>query len=213
MSNVFTLEFIHWYFRYTIITWHNVVNTDTSFITTFIFAKVWWWSLSAQQEKVIGSSICQHWDQCFHGFLPLIELTTQDMHQSTGLRWMLWKKPIQVRKYNEHVNHCSFHSAKSGPGSTYLILYCVFRVCSWLDAAQNLKRYWTVQRQQRYGFSSIACDQAIEQTANRDSKTKGGLIGFTLNKGAVNRWILSQSERSAITRQCQIMSGAVDNER
>lgn len=84
---------------------------------------------------------------------------------------------------------------------------------SQLDAAENMKNHWTVQRQKRYGFSSIACDQAIEQTANRDSKTKGGLIGFTLNKGAVERWILSQSERSAITRQCQVMAGAVDDER
>ena len=78
---------------------------------------------------------------------------------------------------------------------------------------ENLKDHWTVQRQQRYGFSSIACDQAIEQTANRDSKTKGGLIGFTLNKGAVDRWMLSQSERSAITRQCQRMAGTENDER
>lgn len=84
---------------------------------------------------------------------------------------------------------------------------------SQLDTAGNMKNHWTVQRQKRYGFSSIACDQAIEQTANRDSKTKAGLIGFTLNKGAVERWILSQSERSAITRQCQVMAGAVDDER
>jgi hypothetical protein len=82
-----------------------------------------------------------------------------------------------------------------------------------LDAFENLKKNWTVQRQHRYGFSAIACDQAIEQTANRDSKTKGGLVGFTLNRGAVTRWILSQSERSAITWQCQKMAGIVDDER
>ena len=74
-----------------------------------------------------------------------------------------------------------------------------------------MKSHRTVQRQKRYGFSLISCDQAIEQTVN--SKTKGGLIGFTLNKGAVERWILSQSERSTITRQCQIMASAVDDER
>ena len=76
-----------------------------------------------------------------------------------------------------------------------------------------MKNHWTVQQQKRHGFSSIACDQATEQMANRDSKTKGGLIDFTLNKGAVEMWILSQSERSAITQQCQIMAGAVDDER
>ena len=82
-----------------------------------------------------------------------------------------------------------------------------------LGAAENLKKHWTVQRQGRYGFSAIACDQAIEQTANKDSKTKAGLVGFTLNRRAVNRWILSQSERYAIKRQCQKMAGVIDDER
>lgn len=66
---------------------------------------------------------------------------------------------------------------------------------------------WTVQQQDRYAFSSIACDQAIEQTLNRDSKTKVGLTGFSLNRGAVHRWILAQNERAAIARQCEIMAG------
>ena len=66
---------------------------------------------------------------------------------------------------------------------------------------------FVAQRQQNHGFAQIACDQVIEQTANRDSKTKGGLSGFTLNKGAVYRWTLSQHERAAITRECQEMAG------
>lgn len=92
-----------------------------------------------------------------------------------------------------------------------LLLFMInFRI---LDAVENLKAHWTVQRQERYGFSSIACDQAIVQTANRDSKTKGGVIGFTLNKGAVHRWMLSQSERCAIARECQIMAGTLNDDR
>ena len=35
---------------------------------------------------------------------------------------------------------------------------------------------------------------------------KGGLVGFTLNRGAVHRWILGQAERSAISRMCQDMA-------
>jgi hypothetical protein len=84
-----------------------------------------------------------------------------------------------------------------------------FRIC----AAENLKRHWTVQRQQRYGFSSMVSRPSHRADGEQNSKTKGGLIGLTLTKGAVNRWILSLSERSAITRQCQIMASAVDNER
>lgn len=66
---------------------------------------------------------------------------------------------------------------------------------------------FVAQRQQTYAFSNIACDQVIEQTANRDSKTKGGLTGFSLNKGAVHRWTLTHHERAAITMECRGMAG------
>ena len=56
-------------------------------------------------------------------------------------------------------------------------------------------------------FAQIACDQTIEQTANRDSKTKGGMTGFTTSKGTVNRWIWSHHARGAITRECEAMAG------
>ena len=67
---------------------------------------------------------------------------------------------------------------------------------------------WTVQRQDQHGFASIACDQAIEQTVNRDSKTSTGITNFSLDRAAVHRWILSQNERAAITRQCQTLAGS-----
>ena len=34
-------------------------------------------------------------------------------------------------------------------------------------------------------FSPIACDQAIEVTCNRDSKTNGGINGFSQNVAAL----------------------------
>lgn len=43
---------------------------------------------------------------------------------------------------------------------------------------------------------------------NRDSKTKGGLIGFSLNRAAIHRWLLAQSERAAIANQCKDLAGA-----
>ncbi|KAL1251048.1 hypothetical protein QQF64_018844 [Cirrhinus molitorella] len=75
----------------------------------------------------------------------------------------------------------------------------------------SVKGQWTVQRQSVHGFASIACDQAIEQTCNRDSKTKGGLTGLTQNRDAVHRWILSQHERAAIARQCEAMADSMLN--
>ena len=70
-----------------------------------------------------------------------------------------------------------------------------------------MSRNFAIQRQSHHAFSGVACDQTIEQTVNRDAKTKGGLIGFTLNHGAVHRWLLSQSERAAITKQCKSLAG------
>ncbi|KAJ8048475.1 hypothetical protein HOLleu_00804 [Holothuria leucospilota] len=66
---------------------------------------------------------------------------------------------------------------------------------------------FVVQRQSQYAFSQLACDQAIEQTCNRDTKTKGGLTGFSINKGAVHRWMLSSHERATITSECEAMAG------
>ncbi len=63
---------------------------------------------------------------------------------------------------------------------------------------ETLRLNWTVQRQPASAFSSISCDQAIEQTCNRDSKTKGGLIGITMNKGTVNFHFPSKCVKSII---------------
>jgi hypothetical protein len=44
----------------------------------------------------------------------------------------------------------------------------------------DLKLNRTVQRQKLYGFSGTTCDQTIEQTCNRDAKTKGYYV-FLVN--------------------------------
>ena len=38
-------------------------------------------------------------------------------------------------------------------------------------------------------FNCVATDKALEQTVNRDGKSKGGVIGLTLRKYALNRWL------------------------
>ncbi|XP_065671561.1 uncharacterized protein LOC136089469 [Hydra vulgaris] len=80
-------------------------------------------------------------------------------------------------------------------------------------AEEQLVQNWTVQRQDKYGFSSVPCDQTIEQTFNRDCKTKGGVIGFTMNKNAHQRWILGQSHRSQITAHCKELAGIQQHQR
>lgn len=46
---------------------------------------------------------------------------------------------------------------------------------------------------------------------NRASKSKCGLTGITLRKGAVHKWILSHPARAEITQRCKDMAGKGDN--
>ncbi|KAJ8023132.1 hypothetical protein HOLleu_38227 [Holothuria leucospilota] len=69
---------------------------------------------------------------------------------------------------------------------------------------------FAVQRNDSYGFAQVECDLCIEQTCNRDSKTKGGIIGYSTNSGAVLRWLLTQHECSAIMNECKVMAGKSD---
>ena len=78
---------------------------------------------------------------------------------------------------------------------------------SFTGILPQLSSNFSVQLQNIHGFSAVACDQTIEQTVNRDSKTKGGLVGFSMNRASVHRWLLSQSERAAIAQRCELMSG------
>ena len=39
----------------------------------------------------------------------------------------------------------------------------------------------------------------LEQSANRNSETKGDVVGFTHKPGALNRWFLAAHERTSVT--------------
>ena len=56
-------------------------------------------------------------------------------------------------------------------------------------------------------FAQVAVDQAIEQSINRDSKTRGGIIAFSLNPSAVHQWILAAHKRSAVAKVCKELAG------
>ena len=49
-------------------------------------------------------------------------------------------------------------------------------------------------------------DLAIEQTMNCDTKTKGGIVGFTTNPRAVLRWAVIAHERDNTVRACHDMA-------
>ena len=47
----------------------------------------------------------------------------------------------------------------------------------------NVPGCWTYQRNNEFGFNGLAADQTIETTINKDSKTAGGITGFTRKSG------------------------------
>ena len=63
-------------------------------------------------------------------------------------------------------------------------------------------RDFVVQQQNQYSFSRTSMDQTIEQTMNRDSKTRGGQVRFSNNAKAVHYWILSFSQDAEISKNC-----------
>lgn len=99
-----------------------------------------------------------------------------------------------------HVNYARYLPA-------YWLEMCELALTHPAVHEKFMKGRFAVQRQGDHGFSQVACDQTIEQTCNRDTKTKGGMVGFTTQKGAVTRWILSQPERAAISKRCEEMAG------
>lgn len=63
-----------------------------------------------------------------------------------------------------------------------------------------------VQRTTHHGFSQVPVDQTIEQTLNRSTKTKEGIVGFSLKKSAVQRWMLTAHSRAAFIDSCTRMT-------
>jgi len=57
---------------------------------------------------------------------------------------------------------------------------------------QYLQEGGFVVRRSLRRFNAVASDQALEQTINREGKSQGGVIGFTLRKGALTRWMVTR---------------------
>ena len=57
---------------------------------------------------------------------------------------------------------------------------------------------FVVRRSAKHQFHCVPTDQVLKQTINREAKCAGGVIGFTLRKGALLRWIITRQA----TGQC-----------
>ncbi len=56
---------------------------------------------------------------------------------------------------------------------------------------------FVVRRSEHRSFNCVATDQALEQTINREGKNQGGVVGFTLRKGALTRWLMTRHVTTA----------------
>ena len=61
-------------------------------------------------------------------------------------------------------------------------------------------------------YSQVWTDMALEQSINRDSKKRGGVVGISKKQEALDRWFLTSHERAAITSGTKTMC-ALQNSR
>ncbi|KAJ8043970.1 hypothetical protein HOLleu_11300 [Holothuria leucospilota] len=61
-------------------------------------------------------------------------------------------------------------------------------------------------------ISNVSSDMALEESINRDSKTKGGIVGISKESGALKGWFLTSHQREAITTTLKYMCDMQDND-
>ena len=64
-----------------------------------------------------------------------------------------------------------------------------------------------MQKAEDIKFSKVAVDHCIEQTFNRDTNTRGGIVGFSLRKGVVEKWIPTAHARAALRNERRQLAG------
>ena len=62
-----------------------------------------------------------------------------------------------------------------------------------------------------YAASGTAVDQTIEQTINKHAKSEGGVIGFSRNLQAYDRWVLTRHERTLYAAAAFGVAGMSDD--
>ena len=57
---------------------------------------------------------------------------------------------------------------------------------------EHLSRGGFVVKLSERTFNCVPTDQALEQSINREAKSQGGVVGYTLRKGTLLRWLLTR---------------------
>ena len=62
-------------------------------------------------------------------------------------------------------------------------------------------------------FSQVWTDEALEQTINLDSKTRGGIVGLTQNASALDRWFITSHKRAELTAATKRLCNFEDSDK
>ena len=153
----------------------------------------------ANQQESTKESMCSFW----LSYLEMVGLLLQFIRAARTRNWELHlaciKKILPWFFAYDHMNYAG-----------YLTLY-------WTDMVQLPQSNYAAHKALQEGdfvvarstkpFAKIPVDQTIEQTFNRESKTPGGITGFSHNPGAVERWVLTAHESTKAARACLNLAG------
>ena len=112
-------------------------------------------------------------------YLSMGELFLAFTQATRDADWLLHLARVQQMLQWMYAYDCTNYAC-------YLTMYwCeMFRLEETHPAAYEelCRGEFVVQRSESNGFAQVASDQAIEQSFNRHTKTKSGIVGFSLNQ-------------------------------
>ena len=119
-----------------------------------------------------------------------------------------WKCHIECFKAMLPFDRIFYHSKYFQWGLVYLVdmlrlpHYAPDVYQQFLDGKHTVSRSKKASR-----FNAVSTDMALEQSLNRESKVKGGIIGVTHDSDSVEKWTITSHLRSAVVENLKEMAG------
>ena len=157
-----------------------------------------------QQSELSATFV--YWEQ----YIGMVEILLCYIRAEREGDWNLHLESVaQMIPYffaYDHLNYARW-------ASVYLIDMKLLSNSAPLIEEEFLNGNHTVCRSTGGTFNGIWTDLASEQSVNRDTKTHGGIVSFSMNPSALVRWFLTAHEWAAITGAFKEMSGCGQSEK
>ena len=143
-----------------------------------------------QQSELSATFV--YWEQ----YIGMVEILICYIRAKREGDWNLHLESVaQVIQYflaYDHINYARW-------ASVYLIDMKLLSSSAPLIEEEFLNGNHKVCRSTGGTFNRICTDLALEQSVNRDTKTHGGIVSFSMNPSALVHWFLTAHECSAFT--------------